>query len=145
MEAARRFIQIVRFVFAGAVAIYAFIVLWLPSSATPKPILLRALTVVAVSIVIIIFVMRRIQVLPVESTLERLPQDAKTLIRWRQGYIVTYCLSLSIALYGLALHFFGFSTSQVAPFFIAGFALILFFGPKAIPRNPELSARQTLR
>ncbi|MGO9084239.1 MAG: hypothetical protein ACLQBK_03360 [Candidatus Sulfotelmatobacter sp.] len=114
---------------------YAFVILRLPSSATPNPIMLRALTVVAVSITILIFVMRRIQVLPAEAILQIQPEDAKALARWRQGYIVTYALSLSIALYGLVLHFFGFSLSQVAPFFIAGFALILLLGPRAIPNN----------
>jgi hypothetical protein len=133
MEAARKFIQTIRFVLAGAIAIYALMVLRLPSSATPKPITLRALTVVAVSIVILIFVMRRIQVLPTEAILEKQPQDAKALARWRQGYIVTYALRLSIALYGLVLHFFGFPTSQVAPFFVAGFVLILFLGPRTVP------------
>jgi len=133
MEAARKLIQIVRFVLAGAIVMYAVVALRLPSSVTPKPITLRALTVVAVSIVVLIFVMRRIQVLPTETILEKQPQDAKALARWRQGYIVTYALSLSIALYGLVLHFFGFATSQVAPFFVAGFAWILFLGPRAIP------------
>jgi hypothetical protein len=132
MEAARKFIQIIRFILAGAIVMYAFAVLRLPSSATPKPILLRALTVVTISIVVIIFVMQKIQILPVESTLEKQPQDAKALARWRLGYLVTYTLSLSIALYGVVLHFLGFSMSQVAPF-VAGMALILFLGPKAIP------------
>lgn len=112
---------------------YAFVVFRLPSHATANPIILRALTVVAISIVILIFVMRRIQVLPAESVLQINPEDAKGLARWRQGYLVTYTLSLSIALYGLVLHFFGFPLSKVAPFFLAGFALIVFFGPRAIP------------
>jgi hypothetical protein len=120
---------------------YALVVLWLPSSATPKPILLRAFTALAVFIVTAIFGARRIQVFPVESILEKQPQDASALLRWRQGYLVTYCLSLSIALYGLVLHFLGFPTRQVAPFFVAGLALFLFFGPKAIPSNPAQSNR----
>ncbi|MGA2856602.1 MAG: hypothetical protein ABSE40_07020 [Candidatus Sulfotelmatobacter sp.] len=133
MEAARKFIQTVRFILAGAVVMYALVILRLPSSATSKPIMLRALTVVAVSMTILIFVMRRIQVFPAEAILQIRPEDAKALARWRQGYLVTYALSLSIALYGLVLHFLGFSLSQVVPFFIAGFALILFLGPRAIP------------
>ena len=92
--------------------------------------MLRALTVVAVSVVILIFVMRRIQVFPAEAILQSQPEDAKALGRLRQGYLVTYALSLSIAMYGVVLHFVGFSISQIAPFFIAGFALIVFFGPR---------------
>ena len=116
---------------------YAFLTQWLPASATPKPILLRGLTVVAVSIVVVIFGLRKIQVLPVESMLAKQPQDAKSLLSWRKGYLVTYSLSLSIALYGLLLHFLGFSTLNIAPFFIAGFALILFLGPREIPDGPS--------
>ena len=130
MAATRRFIQTVRFCLAGAIVMYGLVVFRLPSSATPNPVLLRALTVVAVSIAILIFVMRRIQVLPAEAVLQNQPQDVKALARLRQGYVTTYALSLSIALYGLVLHFLGFSKSQIAPFFIAGLALIGFFRPK---------------
>jgi hypothetical protein len=133
VEATRKFIQIVRFILAGAVVMYLFVVLRLPSSATANPIILRALTFLAVSMAILILVMRRIQVLPAEAILRTQPQDKKALARLRQGYLITYTLSLSIALYGLVLHFFGFSIFQVAPFFITGFGLILFYGPKAIP------------
>ena len=133
MEAARKFVQTVRFIFLGTIVIYGLIVFRLPSSATPKPVVLQSITVLAVSIVALLFVMRRIQVHSAEATLEKLPQDAKALGRWRQGHLVTYTLSLSIALYGLVLHFLGFSVSQVAPFFILGTALILFLGPRSIP------------
>jgi hypothetical protein len=44
MEATRKFIQIVRFVLLGAIVIYGLIVFRLPSSATPKPIVLQAIT-----------------------------------------------------------------------------------------------------
>jgi len=139
MESARKFVQTVRFVLLGAIVVYGLLVLRLRSSATSKPIVLQALTVLAVSLVVLLFVMRRIQVLPAEAILEKQPQDAKALARWRQGYLVTYTLSLSIALYGLVLHFLGFPMSQVAPFFIAGIVLILFLGPKAIPNSTPQS------
>jgi len=133
MESTRRFIQTVRFILLGAIVIYGLIVLRLPSSATPKPVVLQAITVLAASLVVLLFVMRRIQVRPAEAILEKQPQDAKALARWRQGHLVTYILSLSIAFYGLVLHFLGFSVSQVAPFFIVGAVLILFLRPRAIP------------
>ena len=85
--------------------------------------------------VILILVMRRIQVLPAEAILQTQPEDKRALARLRVGYLITYTLSLSIVLYGLVLHFFGFSMSQVAQFFIAGFALILYYGPKPIPNS----------
>lgn len=135
MEATRKFIQTVRSILAGAIVMYVFVVLRLPSSATPKPIVFKAVTLLAVSITILIFVLRRLQVSPAEAILRTQPEDAKALARLRLGYLVIYTLSLSIALYGVVLHFLGFSGSQVAPFFIAGFALILFYGPKVIPNS----------
>jgi hypothetical protein len=130
MEATRKFIQTVRFILAGAVVIYALLVWWLPSSATPNPIILRVITGVCVLEVVVVFVRRRVRLSPVEAILANQPEDAKALARLRQGYVVTYAISLSIALYGLVLHFLGFSMSQVAPFFLVGFVLILFFRPK---------------
>jgi hypothetical protein len=135
VEATRKFIQTVRFILAAAVVMYLLVVLRLPSSAKANPIILRVLTLVAVSIAILILVMRKIQVLPAEAILQTQPQDRRALTRLRVGYLITYTLSLSIALYGLVLHFLGFPISQVAPFFIAGFALILYYGPKPIPSD----------
>jgi hypothetical protein len=39
-------------------------------------------------------------------------------------------LSESIAIFGLVLRILGFSLSQVASFYISGFILLLFFGPR---------------
>lgn len=55
MEAARKTIQIMRFVFAGTVVIYLFVIFRLPSAATPNPIIHRALTVLCVTLAIVIF------------------------------------------------------------------------------------------
>lgn len=135
MKATRKFIQIVRFALAASVVMYFFVILRLPSSATPKPIIHRALTMVCITLAIVIFVVRKKFVTRAEDTLQRQPQDATALARWRVGYIVIYAVSLSIALYGLVLHFMGFPMSAVFPFFLAGLALILFFRPMAIPQN----------
>src|SRR5271155_2911722 len=110
MKTTRRFIQTVRFILAGTVVMYALMVWRLPSSATPNPIMLRVIAGVCVSEVVIVFVMRRVQLSPVEAILANQPEDAKALARLRRGYVVTYAISLSIALYGVVLHFLGFST-----------------------------------
>ena len=55
MIATRKFIQTVRFVLAGAVVMYGFAVFRLPSSAKPNPSMLRALSVLAVSMAILLF------------------------------------------------------------------------------------------
>jgi hypothetical protein len=114
---------------------YALVIWRLPSSATPNPIMLRVITAVCVSEVVIVFVMRRLRLSPVEAILANQPEDAKALARLRQAYVVAYAISLSIALYGVVLHFLGFSMSEVAPFFLAGLALILFLRPKALPNS----------
>jgi|SRR5271157_3674331 len=137
MQAARRFIQTIRFVMLGSIVAYGYIVWWLPSAAIPNPLLFRVLTALSVTLVVGIFVLRRLQVLPVESVLAVQPDDAKALGRWRQGYIVTYVLSEAIVLYGLVLHFLGFRATKVAPFFVAGFVLILFFRPMALPTGQQ--------
>ena len=139
VEASRKFIQTVRFILAVAVVMYLLVILRLHSSAKANPIILRAIGLVAITEAILIFVLRRIQTLPLEALLENQSQDAKVLFRWRQSYLVNYCLSLSIALYGLVLHFLGFTLPQIAPFFIAGFALIAFLGPRAVPSSTQPS------
>lgn len=139
MEATRKFIQIIRFALAAAVVLYLFVILRLPSSATPNPIIHRVLTVVCVTLAIGTFVLRKTLVLRAEDALRKQPQDAMALARWRVGYIVIYALSLSIALYGLALHFLGFSISAVVPFLLVGFALILYFRPMAVPENTAIT------
>lgn len=140
MQAARKLIQIIRFALAGAVVMYLFIILQIPSTAKPNLVLLRGLGFLAVLDVIFVFVIRRILVFPAEAVLPNQPQDTKSLARWKAGYIVTYALSMSIALYGLVLHFFGFPLGQVVPLLLASFALFIFLGPKAMAGEESPSA-----
>jgi len=139
MQATRRFIQTIRFVLGTAVLLYLLVILRIPSSATPSPVILRALSLVAIIHAILIFIVRRIFVGRAENVLEGQPEDRKALSRLRGGYIVIYTISLSIALYGLCLHFFGFRMGPVLPFFVAGILPIIFLGPKTIP-SPGLNS-----
>jgi uncharacterized protein YqhQ len=140
MQATRKLIQIIRFALAGVVVMYLFIIVRIPSTTKPNLALLRGVGFLAVLDVILVFVMRRILVFPAEAVLQNQPQDAKALARWKAGYIVTYALSMSIALYGLVLHFFGFSLGQVVPLLLASFALFVFLGPKAMAGEESPSA-----
>ncbi|HET6181560.1 MAG TPA: hypothetical protein VFE61_31870 [Candidatus Sulfotelmatobacter sp.] len=128
MNAARRTLQIIRFFMVGSIVMYWFLVWRLPSSATPSAIAFKVITALAVSLVAIIFVIRRTRVFPAAVALTANPQDAKALARWFQGHVLTYVLSEAIV-YGVVLHFFGFPSLQIAPFFIAGLALFLYLGP----------------
>jgi hypothetical protein len=88
------------------------------------------LSTVTVTIVGVILVVRRTLVAQSAAFLRSRPDDMATLARWRAGYVMTYALSEAIALFGLVLRMIGFSLSQVAPFYIAGFILLFFFGPR---------------
>jgi hypothetical protein len=94
------------------------------------PTLFYALSLATITIVGVILVVRRTLVLQSAETLATRPNDVATLNRWRAGYVMTYALSEAIAMFGLVLRLIGFSLSQVASFYIAGFILLLFFGPR---------------
>ena len=95
-----------------------------------NPTLFYALSLATITIVGVILVVRRTLVLQSAVTLATRPNDVATLNRWRAGYVMTYALSEAIAMFGLVLRLIGFSLSQVASFYIAGFILLLFFGPR---------------
>jgi hypothetical protein len=98
-------------------------------------VLFYVLSLVTITIVGVILVVRRTLVLQSAEALAARPNDAATLGRWRAGHIMTYALSEAIAIFGLVLRILGFTLSQVASFYIAGFILLLFFGP----RRPAVS------
>jgi hypothetical protein len=95
-----------------------------------NPTLFYALSLATITIVGVILVVRRTLVLQSANTLAARPNDVATLSRWRAGYVMTYALSEAIAIFGLLLRVIGFSLTQVASFYIAGFILLLFFGPR---------------
>ena|SRR6202795_471522 len=95
-----------------------------------NPTLFYALSLATITIVGVILVVRRTLVLQSAAILAGRPNDAATLNRWRAGHVMTYALSEAIAMFGLLLRIIGFSLSQVASFYIAGFILLLFFGPR---------------
>jgi hypothetical protein len=92
--------------------------------------LFRLITGLAIADVLVMFVLRRQFVIKAEEVLASNPEDAIALQRWRTGHLVTWCFSEAVALFGVVLHFQGFTFKQVAPFFFAGFVLILSFSPR---------------
>ncbi len=89
-----------------------------------------AFTVIAISTIMAIMAVRRVLVLRAERTLATQPLDAAARQRWRAGYIVTYALSETVALYGFVLRMMGFSLSQVLPFYAVSLILMMFFSPR---------------
>ena len=95
-----------------------------------NPTLFYALSMATITIVGVILVVRRTLVQQSAAMLAIRPNDVATINRWRAGYVMTYALSESIAVFGLLLRLIGFTLSQVASFYVAGFMLLLFFGPR---------------
>jgi hypothetical protein len=128
--AARKLLQIVRLAMLLSIVIYAILVKQLPATAHANPLVYRILTLVAIGVLCSLLLLRRKLVKPSEDALANTPEDAVAIRRWQSGYLMTYAFSEAIALYGVVLHFMGFTLAQVAPFLIAGFVLILFYSPR---------------
>ncbi len=137
MEPARKILQIVRIVMLVSIVCYAFIGERLGQSVAADRNVYFAITLVAITTVGIIFAVRRLFILRAEATLASEPENADALTRWRTGHLAIYALSESVALFGLVLRILGFNLSEVMPFYLAGFALILLFGPRSASSNPN--------
>src|SRR5262245_30749526 len=104
-----------------------------PGPRNTVPIVRQALGVAGVLITVGIFAVRRTLVIPAENLLGGNAVDPGALLRWRAGYIIILALAETVAVHGLVLRFVGFGFSQVLPFFLASFILMIFFGPRRPP------------
>src|SRR5438270_7105661 len=120
MEAARRALQVIRFAMLFSMIALFYVASAIPSQATPNPIIFRALALLAVADLVILFLMRKSFVSAPAEILPSSPEDAAAINRWRSGTLISYALAEAIALYGLVLHFLGSSFTQLGPFFGAG-------------------------
>ena len=138
MDGSVKILRVVQAAMLGAILLYVGIGEVVGSvSRMSNTTMFYVLSMVTVTIVGVILVVRRTLVTQSAMALASRPADVATLGRWRAGYIMTYALSEAIALFGLVLQLTGFTLSQVAPFYLAGFILLLFFGP----RRPVNEAR----
>jgi F0F1-type ATP synthase membrane subunit c/vacuolar-type H+-ATPase subunit K len=131
MKSSLKLLRTVQVAMLISIGLYAFIAQGYGPA--PREVSLAFIyTMAALAIVVIgpILVVRGIFVKPAERALQENPENAVALNRWRAGYIVTFALSEAVALYGVVLRFAGVRFSQVGPFFVAGFILMLFFGPR---------------
>jgi hypothetical protein len=64
------------------------------------------------------------------ETLRVKPDDPGSLLRWRQGVLVSDCLAEAAVLYGFVIHLLGGTDGEVVPFFIAGGAAMILWWPK---------------
>jgi hypothetical protein len=84
----------------------------------------------SVAIVGVIFVVRRTLVLRSAENLVSHPDDAASLSHWKNGYLATYVLCEALALFGFTQRIMGFNLQQSLPYYIGGFVLLFFFGPR---------------
>jgi F0F1-type ATP synthase membrane subunit c/vacuolar-type H+-ATPase subunit K len=132
MEPQRKLLQTVRIALLVSIALYVFIGerIGRNTQSTPDRNVYFAITLFAITTVGMTFAVWRLFVLRSEVILADQPEDTAALKRWRTGYIITYTLCETVALFGFVLRFMGFTLSEVAPFYVVGFALMLLFSPR---------------
>lgn len=137
MEASLRLLRLLQAAMLLSIVLYALVgEMAGPRHSRPiHPALVLALAMAACCTVLIAFFLRRVMIFRSAGRLMEQPGDAAALSRWRAGYIVTFALCESIALYGLILRMLGQTLGQSAPFYLAGFLLMLYFGPRR-PSDP---------
>jgi len=135
MDEALKLLRTIQVTLLGSVALYAVVGEVLgPSRGSANPTVNYVFTMIGVALVGIILVVRKTLVLRSAAALAEQP-DGLTLNHWKTGYIATYALCEALALFGLILRFLGFNLQQSLPFYIGGFVLLFFFGPRAPSRQ----------
>ena len=135
IDTALRQLRIIWLTMLAAIAVYSFLSFQVDIHSAPQPVIFRAIALVAVSEVLLLFFFRRRFVLQNALLVASGTENASALTQWRAGYIIVWAMSLSIGLYGLVLRYVGFDFRQVSIFFIAGGALMLLFAPRRPPPN----------
>jgi cytochrome b561 len=131
MQGTLRTLRAMQWAMLGSILLYAVVGELLGSGArAANPSLSYVFTTAGVAIVGVIFVVRRTLVLRSAESLASHPDDSLTLNHWKSGYIATYALCEALALFGLVLRFTGCSFQQSLPFYVGGFVLLFFFGPR---------------
>jgi F0F1-type ATP synthase membrane subunit c/vacuolar-type H+-ATPase subunit K len=131
MESSLKLLRTVQVAMLISIGLYAFIAQgYGPPPREVSLTFIYTMAALAISMIGAILVVRGIVVKPAEKALQENPENAVVLNRWRTGCIVTFALSEAVVLYGVLSRFAGLRFSQVVPFFVAGFVLMLFFGPR---------------
>ena len=136
MEAALRTVRLIQIAMLVSVVAYVVVGEVTKLSVTPNHTILYALSVLSISVVGAILVVRRTLVIQSEMQLREKPGDLGIMNRWKAGHIVTYALCEALGLFGLVLRLLGFPLSQVWPYYAGAGALLLLFSPRA-PRSLE--------
>jgi hypothetical protein len=131
MKSALQTLRVVQWAMLVSIVLYAFLGEVVVSRARAvDPSLSYVFSTAAVAVVGAIFVVRRTLVQRSAESLAARPDDPTTLRHWKSGYFVTYALCEALALFGIALRLLGSNFQQSLLFYVGGFVLIFFFGPR---------------
>jgi uncharacterized membrane protein len=130
-SASLRSMRIIHIIMLAAIVSYLFLAERLPKpGADVPPVIVESFSVLAILMVVIAVACRRKLLPPAVENLRRDPTDGTALGRWRMANILSFVLSMAIALYGLALRALGGDRRVVWPFFIASLILMLLWAPR---------------
>jgi hypothetical protein len=133
MQMSLRLMRFMRIFMLAALVVIILLPEWLhphPDHPAPK-VIFFAITGLACVDVAIAFFMHRIMIRRATPVLAANPEDNTGLNQWRVAYVMAFGFAIAIGLFGLVLRFIGFSLGQVAPFYVAGIGLLLYFNPRA--------------
>ena len=131
MAGVLRTLRIVQWLMLASIVAYSTVAEIVAPGVRPvNPTVSYLFSTLCVAIVGIIFVVRRTLVLRAAESLAAHPDDNLSLGQWRTGYLATYALCESMAMFGLVLRFLGGNLQQSLPFYFGGFVLLFFFRPR---------------
>jgi hypothetical protein len=131
MDSSLKLLRTVRLFLLVTIVLYAAIAeRFGPAPKAQAPLIFYAITAVAISLIATMFAIRRGRLAKLEKVLSSDQEDTAALNPWRATYLLLFMACEAIALYGLVLRFQGFTLMQIAPFYIAGFVLMLYFAPR---------------
>ena len=131
MKGTIRTLRALQWAMLGSIVLYVVLGEALGSGArVVNPSLSYVFTTAGVAMVGVIFVVRRTLVLRSAESLASRPDDSLSLGHWKSGYVATYALCEGLGLFGWILRLMGCSLQQSLPFYIGGFVLLFFFGPR---------------
>jgi len=131
METSLRTLRIVRLVMLASIALFSVIAYSVRlAPGQPEPAVLLAIGAVAIADVGVILFFQKKVIARQSALLAKMPNDRTALGRWYAGHVAVFAICEAIALFGFVLRYLGFAFVQVAPFLLAGFGLMFFFGPK---------------
>jgi hypothetical protein len=127
-----RFLRIVHGSLMSAVLLYLYVMRLVPAQPSQEldakvPLLLGVVALVELAVGASI---RSRKLRTAFETLRKVPDDVRALGQWRQGVIISDSLAMAVVLFGVALHFLGAPSLQVASFFAVGAVALLLWWPR---------------